>query len=696
MTTDTNGAGASHRTTALLDAPRGWLAGLSLLLLLVVPIGHAADDLLTAEERLWLNSHPDIRIGPDPDFPPIEYVDDEGVYRGIAADYVSLLEKKLGIEFQIIVLPSWDAVLAQAQSHDIDMFGAAAATPQREQYMNFTAPHFELPGVIIVSAEVGQNLSLNDLRGMKVAVASGYVWQELIERDHPEIVLEPVPDVLTGLKRVSFGTVDAMVANLAIATHYIEKSGITNLRVAGESGYFGRYAFGVRKDWPELNAIIEKALATITPAERDTILKKWVTLGGKKSVLESRTFWISFLSSMALLSVLAILWWNWSLRRQVDRRTAALRKEYSQRKRAEQAYDHSEQRYRTLFNSASDGVFMLRNGVFDDCNDAAAIMFGCSREQFIGQSPSYYSPPCQPDGSDSHEKADALIVGCLDGTPQLFEWQHRRLDDTLFDAEVSLNAHTEYGQEYILAIVRDITERKRVERLKDEFISTVSHEIRTPLTAIRGSLGLVTGGVTGSLSEKTTEILNIAYKNTERLLLLVDDLLNLQKLESGTIHLEPRQIELAAFLEQAISANQSYGDQYRVKYQLGSAPAITVMADYDRLMQVMNNLLSNAAKFSPEGGRVDVSAEQRGSMVRVSVEDHGPGIPHQFRPQVFDRFTQANSSDTRQRGGTGLGLNITRSIIELHGGSIGFHTTLGVGSEFYFELPIAATNNKTV
>ncbi len=689
LTNNLNSANGSQRSETLLSIIPCWLV-FTMALLLPGSSSLAADDLLTAQERAWLKTHPDIRIAPDPDFPPIEYIDSNEEYRGIAADYVMLLEKKLGMKFQIAVLPSWDDVLAQAQSREIDMFGAAAATPLREQYMNFTAPHFELPGVIIVSTKVGQNLTLKDLHGLKVAVVSGYVWQELIERDHPEIELEPVPDLLSGLKRVSFGSVDAMVANLAIATHYIEKSGITNLRVAGETGYFGRYALAVRKDWPQLNAILEKGLAAITADERAAILQKWVTLGGKRSILENRTFWIIFLSLLALLTVVAILWWNWSLRRQVSRRTAALREEFSQRKRVEQAFDNSEQRYRTLFDSASDAVLILKDGKFVECNDAATNMFGDSRQQLIGQSPSRFSPPCQPDGHNSEEKADALITTCLDGTPQMFEWQHRRLDNTLFDAEVSLNAHIENDQQYILAIIRDITERKRIERLKDEFISTVSHEIRTPLTSIRGSLGLIKGGVTGDLPQKTSEILDIAYHNTERLLLLVNDLLDIQKLASGTIRLEQRTFDLAAFLDQAIIANQSYGDQYKIEYQLQAVATITITADYERLMQVMNNLLSNAAKFSPQGDVINISAEQHGSMVRVSVKDHGPGIPHQFRPQVFERFTQSDSSDTRQRGGTGLGLSIAKAIVELHGGTIGFHTMLGEGTEFYFELPVDA------
>ncbi|WP_448561266.1 PAS domain S-box protein [Trichothermofontia sp.] len=238
---------------------------------------------------------------------------------------------------------------------------------------------------------------------------------------------------------------------------------------------------------------------------------------------------------------------------------------------------------------------------------------------------------------------------------------------------------------------RDITEQTRIERLKDEFVSMVSHELRTPLTSIRGSLGLILGGVSGDVPEQTRMLLEIAYKNSERLITLINDILDIEKIESGRIDFNLQPLELTPLLTQAIATNQTYADQFQVRLVLTETVPVRVNADPDRLLQVLTNLLSNAAKFSPTGSVVEVSAqrlESRTDWVRVAVRDYGPGIPAAFIPHIFQKFAQADSSNTRQKGGTGLGLSITKAIVERLGGTIGFETEPGIGTTFYFDLPL--------
>jgi signal transduction histidine kinase len=235
-----------------------------------------------------------------------------------------------------------------------------------------------------------------------------------------------------------------------------------------------------------------------------------------------------------------------------------------------------------------------------------------------------------------------------------------------------------------------IDEHKKVERMKDEFISLVSHELRTPLTSIHGSLGLLTAGLAEGLSEKARQLLEVAHRNSQRLVRLIGDVLDLQKIESGTMPLDLRPLEIGPFLEQAIADNEAYGSQFGVSFVLNGVPArLGVRADSDGLMQVITNLLSNAAKFSPPAQAVVVSAQCRGSVVRVTVTDRGPGIPTEFRARIFQRFAQADASTTREKGGTGLGLSISKAIVERMGGQIGFETEVGVGTTFYVELPLA-------
>jgi PAS domain S-box-containing protein len=244
------------------------------------------------------------------------------------------------------------------------------------------------------------------------------------------------------------------------------------------------------------------------------------------------------------------------------------------------------------------------------------------------------------------------------------------------------------GEQEVLAIIRDISERKATDRLKNEFISTVSHELRTPLTSILSSLGLVTGGVAGEIPPKARAMLDIAHKNSERLVRLINDILDTEKIESGKVAFNIVPIDLMPHVAQAIEANRTYGEQLGVRFELtGALPGAGVRADSDRLTQVMTNLLSNAAKFSPRGNTVTVSVSRRGELLRIAISDHGPGIPPEFQSRIFQKFAQADSSDTRQKGGTGLGLSISKAIVERLGGQIGFETAAGKGTTFYVDLP---------
>ncbi|MEO5737574.1 MAG: PAS domain S-box protein, partial [Variovorax sp.] len=234
----------------------------------------------------------------------------------------------------------------------------------------------------------------------------------------------------------------------------------------------------------------------------------------------------------------------------------------------------------------------------------------------------------------------------------------------------------------------DITELRRIDRMKTEFVSTVSHELRTPLTSIRGSLGLISGGVVGALPEAAKNLVAIAQTNCERLIRLINDILDSEKIESGKMRLDLKVMDISELAAQALAANEGFAAQHGIKIALHVPPEpLQVRIDGDRIMQVLTNLLSNAMKFSPPQATVDVTLLRVPAGVRVEVTDHGPGIPEEFRERIFQKFSQADSSDTRQKGGTGLGLNISRALVEKMDGHIGFDSQAGQGTTFYFELP---------
>lgn len=240
-----------------------------------------------------------------------------------------------------------------------------------------------------------------------------------------------------------------------------------------------------------------------------------------------------------------------------------------------------------------------------------------------------------------------------------------------------------------VALARDITELRANEKLKKEFISTVSHELRTPLTSIRGALGLVAGGAAGQLPDGVRDMLAIAHRNSERLVRIINDILDIDKIDSGNLTLYPKVIEAGSFLVQAIEANMPYGTKHSVRFVPGDIPAARIEVDPDRLMQVMSNLLSNAAKFSRPGSDVHVGARVREGTYRIYVQDQGTGIPEEFRSRIFSKFAQAEGMDSRRFEGTGLGLHITRKLVEAMGGAIDFETEAGKGTTFFFDVPLA-------
>jgi signal transduction histidine kinase len=244
-----------------------------------------------------------------------------------------------------------------------------------------------------------------------------------------------------------------------------------------------------------------------------------------------------------------------------------------------------------------------------------------------------------------------------------------------------------------------VTERDRSEhdkdvaeaaaRLKDEFISTVSHELRTPLTAITASLALLEDTTDPGSSEETKDLIATAYSNCKRLRRLVDDILDIEKLEAGKIKFRLQAVRLDALLKQEVAANRSLADQSGVVLRLDAAE-LSIQTDPDRLKQVVSNLLSNAIKFSPRDAEVQISAVDAGDRFRIAIRDHGPGISEEFRARIFGKFAQADTSDSRSKSGTGLGLSIVKEIVQRLGGEVGFENARDGGAIFFLELPRAA------
>ena len=241
----------------------------------------------------------------------------------------------------------------------------------------------------------------------------------------------------------------------------------------------------------------------------------------------------------------------------------------------------------------------------------------------------------------------------------------------------------------LLRAMRYANERKQMERLKDEFVASVSHELRTPLTSISGALGLLMAKMADGLPAPVVRLISIAQLNSQRLVGLVNDILDIETMEGHQTVFNFVRVDVRQQVEEAIKVNPGFAEprDMRILFDKDAGPAAFVRADPGRLMQVVTNLLSNAIKFSPPNGAVEVSVERNSSNVRISVRDHGPGIAADFKRRVFERFAQADVDDARLRGGTGLGLSIVKEIVERLDGEVSFGDAPGGGTVFHVDLP---------
>jgi PAS domain S-box-containing protein len=244
----------------------------------------------------------------------------------------------------------------------------------------------------------------------------------------------------------------------------------------------------------------------------------------------------------------------------------------------------------------------------------------------------------------------------------------------------------------LVGITRDITHHKLQEDLKEQFVAKISHELRTPTTSIMGAVALVVSEAAGPIPERARKLLDIARTNGERLVSLINDILDLEKVESGMMAFHLTLVDVRSLIEEEIARIQSFAQLYRVTVRLDPGAATgMVSADPGRLAQVISNLLSNAIKFSPAEGEVLVAIERHAGCIRISVRDHGPGIPEAFRHRIFSKFVQVDKKDARAKGGTGLGLSIVKEIVQHMKGDTGFEPAPGCGSVFYVTLPLEDT-----
>ena len=424
------------------------------------PASNAFLQSLTEIERAWLRDHPVIRVVQDPDWPPVEFADERGEPSGMAGDYLSLVEQRLGVKFERVRNLSWQEAYARLKRWEIDMTTSVTVTPERTEFWAFTKPYMEIPNVIFADRDVTYIADMRELAGKKVAVVDGYAISEWISRDFPDIQLVKVKNVQEGLEKLQGREVSAYVGEMLVSSYYLTRLKMTTLKIAGNTSYVNAQSMAVRKDWAILAGILDKALDTISKAERNDIYRRWLPIRYEYG-FDYRMFWRALAVFAVIL--LGLMFW-----------IRKLAKEIRHRKEAEAASNESARRFRQLFDVAAVPLCLVdKEGVLLDFNDRLVQAFGYTREDISTLAEWWQLAYPDPDYRRwVVETWDASVRRARENNADIEPIEYRM---TCKSGEIRtmMITGTFLGDDFLAAFF-DVTERKRAEE-----------EIRTLLTAVQ-------------------------------------------------------------------------------------------------------------------------------------------------------------------------------------------------------------------
>ncbi len=638
---------------------------------------------LTADEQAWLKAHKEMRLGVDPAWPPIEFFSEQGEYQGIASEYIAHLRKVLAINMTPQKDLDWAEVIQKTKTGEIDLLSAVGKTKSREEYLNFTEPYLSFPLVIFARNDAAYINGLEDLKGKQTLVVKAGYMHDLLRQNHPDLPLMPVLDTEEALQLLVQGKGDVFVSNLVVASYVIAQRGFTNLKVAAPTQYTHDLHIAVRKDWPELIPLLQRALNSLTAEQRNAIQQRWVAIRYDLGV--NYTLLWEVVATALLIMLFGTLW--------------AL-----QVRRQREALAEKEARLRAIFEASRSVSFIIANGEKEpkiiEFSPGAEALFGYTREEAIGLPAAKF-----------YRQQDAQTIP---KTMQLLREERRTLtgetdlkhrDGRIFPVLYSIYPMFSSNGDYYggLSVSIDISKRKEAERaleqakqkaedanrFKGQFLANMSHEIRTPMNAIIGMSYLA---LHSGLNPRQHDYINKISISAHSLLNIINDILDFSKIEEGKLTIETTSFKLDEVMERLANLVSIKAEQKGIEILFSRDPCLScyLRGDPLRLGQVLTNLTQNAIKFT-ESGEIIVSARKIDcnngqTRVQFSVRDTGIGIDNGKLADLFHAFTQADGSTTRKYGGTGLGLSISKQLVELMGGQISVESVLGKGSTFSFTL----------
>jgi len=657
--------------------------------------------IMTSEEAVWLETHRELRIGITTDWPPFEYLDEKGVYTGLAADYLRIAADELGLKitFDSTTLP-WDKVLQRIRDKELDAVPAVSISDQRRTFINFTAPYIVIPNVVFIRKGSPQVSSLAELHGKKLACMQGWIVHDLLAREHPEIRLSPNDHIEGLLGQVLMGTVDAGIIDLATLSHYSKQHHLSDVTIAFRSPYSMNLGMGFRQDWPIMAGLFQKVFDGMTKEQAAFLHDKWISEPlGNAETLRLALRWLFFL----VLLVIGAVLWNIQLRKLVSGRTAELEKEVEQNRRQAVALAESERKLRAIFNQTFQYIGLLsKDGRLLQANRPTIDLDGTAEENLIGHP--FWDTPWWNRTPVVQERLKKAIEHAATGGFDRFESTHvSPVDGIVRHIDFSIKPFTdETGSvHYLIAEGRDVTEqhqaREARDKMEEQFLQSqkmesigrlaggIAHDFNNILTVINGfaELALYEPGLPVNLRATLQEIANAGKTATD----LTHQLLafsHRQPTEPRIIDLNESLGNLKQMLSRIIGEN--------ISLEINTAQDLSrVRADPSQIEQILVNLVVNAKDAMPDGGTLlvrtaNVELQGIGKYVQFEVIDTGTGMTEEVRKKIFEPFFTTKP----KHEGTGLGLATVYGIVRQNGGRIEVESSPGKGSRFRIQLPEVA------
>ncbi len=627
---------------------------------------------LSLSEKEWLRSHPIIRFTGDPNWLPYEAFDQQGNYVGIVADYLKIIQQRLGIKLVITPTNTWSESLDKVKNKEIELLSATNAV--LPAHLTYTGSYLSSPIVIIMDKEQPYVDNLNQIKTQRIAVIDNYGNLGEVVKQYPHIHFKTVKTLKDGLTAVSTGRVDALLATLAQASYQISEMGINNIRVVGKTDFDTQLAFGVRKEFSPLLPLINRALNSISLDEKQQIANKW----GKQEYIEKVDYRLLIqVATFSFLVILFTLYWNRKLAKEVHLRKAA------------------EQQTKILIDkiplqiivTSIDGRILSANP--QTLNDHEVLRKDLKKHNML----QFYKNP--------DDRKAVLKEIAEKGKVEQKIIPIQKANGEVRSMMLSITPITYQEAPAFLAIAVDMTKRLELEKTlgeakeyaeaashaKSEFLANMSHEIRTPMNAILGFTGLLNEQIKDPHLKSFINTIQSAGNN---LLVLINDILDLSKIEAEKLHIEKHPCNPSTLINELADIFRLKLAEKNIGLLLVIDPKIpnSLHLDEARLRQVLLNLVGNAIKFT-EKGSIEIQLKTSNEDVihstldlLVSVKDTGIGISEKQQELIFQAFEQSSGQDSLQYGGTGLGLSISRRLVEMMGGTLSLNSQLGQGSTF--------------